>query len=161
MAKQTFSVDEIEAFQKVKKRQLQLQRWAKSIDEEMDKLKRQKRHQTDELADIEKKLKSKEFKHLEANKELFIVTDVPDTALDEIGTKYISTEKKELLLARCIDDYRGSHAGSTELPFRWLKEHLATKYGIKCRSVSQFFKTVWADSEFGGGNKNKYLVIDK
>ena len=159
MAKKTFSLEEIEAFQKVKKRQLQLQRWRNSLDEEMAKLERQQRHQEDELVEIEKKLK-KEFKHLEANKELFIVTDVPDTALDEIGTKYISHEKKELLLARCINEYKAVHADSNQMPFTWLKQHLASKYGIKCRSVSQFFKTVWKDSEFGGGNKNRYLVLD-
>ncbi len=89
-----------------------------------------------------------------------MVTDVPDTALDEIGTSYISTEKKELLLARCIDEYKAIHPDSGELPYKWLKEHLATKYSINCHSVSQFFKNVWADREFGGGNRNRYLVIN-
>jgi hypothetical protein len=28
-------------------------------------------------------------------------------------------------------------------------------------SVSQFFQTVWADREFGGGNKNKHLVLSE
>ena len=130
-----------------------------SIADEMAKLERQRKHQEEELAELEERLNG-EFSDLEAHKELFVVTDVPDTALDEIGTSYISTEKKELLLARCIDEYKAINPDSGELPYRWLKEHLATKYSINCHSVSQFFKNVWADREFGGGNKNRYLVID-
>ena len=45
------------------------------------------------------------------------------------------------------------------LPSRWLKDHLASKYEINCRSVSQVFKDVWVDGEFAGGNKNRSLVL--
>ena len=46
-----------------------------------------------------------------------------------------------------------------DLPFRWLKQHLSSKYEIDCRSVSQFFKDVWPDRDFAGGNKNRSLVL--
>jgi len=51
------------------------------------------------------------------------------------------------------------HPESKNLPFRWLKDHLASKYETNCRSASQFFKDVWADGEFAGGNKNRSLVL--
>ena len=55
--------------------------------------------------------------------------------------------------------YKALHPESRNLPFRWLKDHLASKYEINCRSVSQFFKDVWVDGEFAGGNKNRSLVL--
>jgi len=55
--------------------------------------------------------------------------------------------------------YKGLHPESQNLPFRWLKDHLASKYEINCRSISQIFKDVWADGEFAGSNKNRSLVL--
>lgn len=57
MTEKTFSIDQIEAYQKLKKRQVQRVRWSDSIAEEMAKLERQKRHQEDELQDINKQIK--------------------------------------------------------------------------------------------------------
>lgn len=36
---------------------------------------------------------------------------------------------------------------------------MLSDYEIDCRSVSQFFREVWVDGEFAGGNKNRSLVL--
>lgn len=80
---------------------------------------------------------------------------------DIVGARYVSRNSKEAILERCVAEYKDGHPESNNLPFRWLKDHLKRKYKINCRSVSQFFKDVWAGSEFAGGNKNRSLVVPK
>ncbi|MDB4368475.1 hypothetical protein N9Z38_02990 [Mariniblastus sp.] len=165
MTKKTFSIDQIESYQKLKKRQRQLVRWSESIADEMAKLERQKRHQEDELKEINKQIKSK-FAGLDKHEELFvleqakILTDSVKAFHAIVGAKYITHDQKELLLERCISEYKALNPESQNLPFKWLKQHLATKYEIECRSVSQFFKDTWEGSEFEGGNKNRSLVLE-
>lgn len=158
MAKKTFSIEQIEAYQKLKKRQRQLIRWQESIAEEMAKLVRQKRHQEEELAEVSKQIESK-FAGLDEHEQLFAVQHRNENVYITVGAKYVTHDQKELLLDRCVMEYKALHPESQNLPFRWLKDHLANKYEINCRSVSQFFKDVWADGEFAGGNKNRSLVL--
>jgi hypothetical protein len=159
MAKKTFSIEQIEAYQKLKKRQVQLMRWSESIAEEMAKLERQKGHQKDELAKVSEQIKSK-FAGLDEHEQLFVPREVADKVMDIVGAKYVTHDQKEALLQRCVMEYKSLHPESQNLPFRWLKDHLASKYEIDCRSVSQFFKDVWVDGEFAGGNKNRSLVLE-
>ena len=162
MTNKTFSIDQIESYQKLKKRQRQLVRWSESIADEMAKLERQKRHQEDELKEINKQIKNK-FASLDKHEELFAAYQAFNDSLgtfDEIiGARYVTHDQKEMLLERCISEYRALNPESQNLPFKWLKQHLATKYDIECRSVSQFFKDTWEGSEFEGGNKNRSLVL--
>lgn len=158
MAKKTFTIDEIEAYQKLKKRQVQLVRWGESIAEEMAKLERQKRHQEDELKEKSKEIKKK-FADLDKHEQLFVNKQRNDNVHDIKGAKYVTHDQKEILLERCISEYKALHPESKNLPYTWLKQHLAIKYEIECRTVSQFFKNIWVDRDFAGGNKNRSLVL--
>ena len=158
MAKKTFSIEQITAYQKLKKRQRQLLRWQESIAEEMAKLERQKRHQDDELTEVSKEIASR-FAGLDEHEQLFAVQQRNENMHSIVGAKYVTHDQKEELLERCIMEYKALHPDSRNLPFRWLKDHLASKYEINCRSVSQFFKDVWPDRDFAGGNKNRSLVL--
>ena len=158
MAKKTFSIDQLEAYRKLKNRQAQLERWSESIAEEMAKLERQKRHQVEELDDITREIKKK-FADLDKHEQLFVNKQRNDNVHDIKGAKYVTHDQKEILLERCISEYKALHPESKNLPYTWLKQHLASKYDIECRTVSQFFKNVWVDSDFAGGNKNRSLVL--
>lgn len=154
----TFSIEQIKTYQKLKKRQRQLLRWQESITEEVAKLEGQKRYQEEELIAVSKDIASK-FAGLDEHEQLFAVQQRNENMSSIIGAKYITHDQKEELLERCIMEYRALHPDSQNLPFRWLKDHLASKYEINCRSVSPFFKDVWGDCEFAGGNKNRSLVL--
>ena len=54
-----FSVDEIQQFHKLKTREQQLLKWRASIDDEMERLKRQKRHQSEELEELQATINKK------------------------------------------------------------------------------------------------------
>ena len=99
MAKKTFSIEQIEAYQKLKNRQVQLMRWSESITEEMAKLERQKGHQKDELAEVSEQIKSK-FAGLDEHEQLFV------------GAKYVTYDQKKILLDRCIMEYKALHPES-------------------------------------------------
>ena len=129
-----------------------------SIVEEMAKLERQKRHQEDELKDINRQIK-KDFVGLDKHEQLFVTQQRNDNMHDIKGAKYVTHDQKVVLLDRCVMEYKALHPESQNLPFRWLKQHLSSKYEIDCRSVSQFFKDVWPDRDFAGGNKNRSLVL--
>lgn len=153
-----FSITEIEEFQKLKRRMLQLERWGETIDEELGKLQRQKKHQIEESKEINEKLNN-EFKNLNAASSLFSLSDVPDTALEIKDTTYVTTNKKELLLDKMLNDYKALNPEETTVPFGWLKSELQDKYSIKTRSVSNFFTGILDSYERVGGKRNRAVVM--
>ena len=156
-----FSVEELEDFQRLKKRQRQLLRWRDSIKEDLARLKDQQRHQEEELASVEEKL-TKKYKPLEGKLELFTLSDVPDSALQKVeGKKNVSSEKKKLLLPIILNDYLKEDPEAESVPFRWIKARLDQEYKIKCRSISNFFIGILDDYELVGGNRNKAVKLQK
>ncbi len=156
-----FSVEDLEEFQRLKKRQRQLHRWRESIKEDLARLKEQQRHQEDELASVEEKL-TKKYKPLEGKLELFTLSDVPDSALQKVeGKKNVSSEKKKLLLPIILNDYLKEEPEADSVPFKWIKARLDQEYKIKCRSISNFFIGILDDYELVGGNRNKAVKLQK
>lgn len=156
-----FSVEDLEEFQRLKKRQRQLLRWRDSIKEDLARLKDQQRHQEDELASVEETLGNK-YQALEGKLELFTLSDVPDSALQRAeGKKNVSSEKKKLLLPIILNDYLKEDPEADSVPFRWIKARLENEYKIKCRSISNFFIGILDDYELVGGNRNKAVKLKK
>ena len=156
-----FSVEDLEEFQRLKKRQRQLLRWRESIKEDLARLKDQQRHQEEELASVEEVLGGK-YQALEGKLELFTLSDVPDSALQRAeGKKNVSSEKKKLLLPIILNDYLKEDPEADSVPFRWIKARLENEYKIKCRSISNFFIGILDDYELVGGNRNKAVKLKK
>ena len=100
-----FSVDEIQQFHKLKTREQQLLKWRASIDDEMERLKRQKRHQSEELEELQATI-NKKFAALNSQSELFsLATDWSSgLSVDEVK-KGMSSEKKKRLLPQIMSEY--------------------------------------------------------
>lgn len=111
-----------------------------------------------ELTEVSKEIESR-FAALDEHEQLFAIQQRKENMHGIVGAKYLTHDQEEELIERCIVEYIALHPESQNLPFKWLKDHLASKYEINCRSVSQFFKDVWLDGEFAGGNKNCSLVL--
>jgi len=157
---QTFSIQQIEDFQKLTKRLVQLEKWDRAISEEQEKLQRQKRHLDDEKSEIEKSLKTT-YKALNQARSLFSTSDVPDTALDIEATHYVTTSKKELLLDKILADFQLLNPSEKTCSFQHVKKELAEKYDIKTRTISNFFNTQLQSYKLTGGNRNRQIVLKK
>ena len=96
-----FSVEDLEEFQRLKRRQRQLVHWRESIKEDLARLKEQQRHQEDELASVEEVLGNK-YQALEGKLELFTLSDVPDSAL-QIAEGKKKADKREVIKKRDWD----------------------------------------------------------
>ncbi len=123
------------------------------------KQERQKRHQESELADLQKELSSK-FSALKGRPELFTLSDVLDSEprLDE-HLKSVSLEKKRLLLPLLLKEYQAENPDSKNVPFRWIKSRLEENYGVKCKSISNFFLGILDEYELAGGNRNRSVLL--
>ena len=150
-----FSVDEIQQFHKLKTREQQLLKWRASIDDEMERLKRQKRHQSEELEELQATI-NKKFAALNSQSELFsLATDWSSgLSVDEVK-KGMSSEKKKRLFPQIMSEYLAVHPKAESVPFTWIKSHLAEKYKIECRSISNFFVGILDEYERVGGNRNR------
>ena len=150
-----FSVDEIQQFHKLKTREQQLLKWRASIDDEMERLKRQKRHQSEELEELQATI-NKKFAALNSQSELFsLATDWSSgLSVDEVK-KGMSSEKKKRLFPQIMSEYLAVHPKAESVPFTWIKSHLAEKYQIECRSISNFFLGILDAYELVGGNRNR------
>ena len=125
----------------------------------MAKLERQKVHQKEELAELQKEIKKK-FAALDGQTELF---SVEDQAVDRIAPqnvkKGIGLEAKKRLLPTIIGEYLATHSGEDKIPFTWIKKQLEEKYDIKCRSISNYFIGVLDDYKLVGGNRNRAIKV--
>ena len=161
MAK-SFSIQDLEAFHQLKSREQQLLAWQDSITEEMAKLERQKAHQEQELKELRSKVR-KNYAALDGKPELF--RDFRNATVHGINRenvkKGMSLEQKKRLLPAIIADYVALNSEATNVPFTWIKSHLESKYGISCRSISNFFVGVLDEYELEGGNRNRSIVVEK
>ena len=150
-----FSVDEIQQFHKLKTREQQLLKWRASIDDEMERLKRQKRHQSEELEELQATI-NKKFAALNSQSELFsLATDWSSgLTVDEVK-KGMSSDKKKRLFPQIMSEYLAVHPKAESVPFTWIKSQLAEKYQIECRSISNFFVGILDEYELVGGNRNR------
>ena len=90
---------------------------------------------------------------------------VEDQAVERIAPenvkKGMSTEAKARLLPTIIDAYLSTHPKEDTVPFGWIKEHLEERYGITCRSISNYFKGILDDYKLVGGNRNRAIKVVK
>ena len=75
-------------------------------------------------------------------------------SVDEVK-KGMSSEKKKRLFPQIMSEYLAVHPKAESVPFTWIKSHLAEKYQIECRSISNFFVGILDEYELVGGNRNR------
>lgn len=153
-----YTLEQIREFRRLKVRLGQIAIWQESISEQLAKLERQKRHAEEEAAAIEKRI-VEEFSGLESVAELFSTSPVPDSALTPAETSYVTKDKKRLLLKKILQDFRTQNPKAQAVSYSHVKKELAAKYGIKTRSIANFFLGILSDYETTGGNKNKAIVL--
>ena len=157
MAKR-YSVKDMLKYKQLKRRQEQLQRWGKSLDEQIDKILRQREHQREELDGIEKDLSGK-FAPLEDASGLFNWSDVPDQLLSDDEKHYVTQEKKRIIFQSILQKYKAANPKEKTLPYKELHRMLREDYGIETRSVTNFFKGLLEKQELVGGTRNRAIVL--
>ena len=158
--KQTFTVEQLQEFQRLSKRLKQIEGWKQEMADKMAKLENQRRHADEEAAEIEKRLAG-EFAELAEVGELFSTSAVPDTALTLEETGYVTKDKKRLLFKKILADYRRANPAAETISYTEVKKTLAETYRISTRSIANFFLGILSDYETVGGNRNKAIVLPK
>ena len=98
---------------------------------------------------------------LNSQSEMFsLATDwSSDLSVDEVK-KGMASEKKKRLLLQVMSEYLAVHPTAESLLFTWIKSHLAEKYQIACRSISNFFVGILDEYELVGGNRNRAVKCE-
>ena len=102
------------------------------------------------------KIESEKTRASNSQSELFsLATDWSSgLSVDEVK-KGMSSEKKKRLFPQIMSEYLAVHPKAESVPFTWIKSHLAEKYQIECRSISNFFVGILDEYELVGGNRNR------
>jgi len=59
-------------------------------------------------------------------------------SVDEVK-RGMSSEQKKRLFPQMMSESLAAHPTAESVPLTWIKSHLAEKYQIECRSISNFF----------------------
>ena len=69
--------------------------------------------------------------------------------------------RKERMFGRLVREFRETNPNETTMSFGELTKRLKSKYGVQCRSVSNFFKSQLERQTLEGGTRNRRIVLDK
>ena len=107
------------------------------------------------------KIESEKTQAVNSQSELFsLATDWSSgLSVDEVK-KGMASEKKKRLLLQVMSEYLAVHPTAESLLFTWIKSHLAEKYQIACRSISNFFVGILDAYELVGGNRNRAVKCE-
>ena len=102
------------------------------------------------------KIESEKTQAVNSQSELFsLATDWSSgLSVDEVK-KGMSSEKKKRLLPQIMSEYLAVYPTAESVLFTWIKSHLAEKYQIACRIISNFFVGILDAYELVGGNRNR------
>ena len=76
-------------------------------------------------------------------------------SVDAVKKGMFSEKKQRLVTHQMMGEYLAVQPTAESLPFTWIKSHLAEKYQIECRSMSNFFVGILDAYELVGGNRNR------
>lgn len=155
---ESFTIAQIQEFQRLSKRLAQIAAWKKELLDKMAVIERQMKRAAEEEAAIHSRIKD-EYASLASVASLFSTSAVPDTALSIEHTGYITKDKKRLLLARILEDYRKARPEAETMTYSEVKSILEREYSITTRSITNFFLGILCDYKTVGGNKNKAIVM--
>lgn len=156
----SFTIEQLQEFQRLSKRLKQIEGWKAEMDEEMAKLERQQHHADEEAAEIRQRM-SGEFAELGEVAELFTTSPVPDTALTLEETGYVTKDKKRLLFRKILADFKRANPEAETISYATVKNTLAETYKVNTRSIANFFLGILSDYKTVGGNRNKAIVLPK
>ena len=156
------TVEEIEEFRNLKRRERHLLELSKAAEEQIASIVFKKTQHEADLKEVHEKLKSS-FSELNKNSHLIRIDDERNESSGDLNlksTRYVSHESKVKLLNHMIRAHQIEFPDSNKVRFVWLKNHLEKKYDIKCRSVSTFFKGILDDYQLAGGNRNRSIALE-
>ena len=80
---------------------------------------------------------------------------------EETGVKYVKSSRKEDMFQVLIDEYATENPKAESIRFSELHERLTARYGVECRSVSNFFKDILSEYDKIGGKRNRAIMLKR
>ena len=78
--------------------------------------------------------------------------------LNIYNPNYVTTDDKEKLLEKILEDYKSENPKAKSMSFSNIKNVLLNRYKIETQSTAMFFRNQIREYETTGGNKNKAVV---
>ena len=155
-----FTVQQIAEYKK-EKRQL-MHAIQEEDDLQVQIAKTQKR--LDQIANwkgrLEGNMKGK-WAELESASGLFNLSAVDEQKLDKEDSHYVTHARKERMFGRLVREFRETNPEEPAMSFGELTKRLKSKYGVQCRSVSNFFKSQLERQTLEGGTRNRRIVLEQ
>jgi hypothetical protein len=159
-----YSVEQIKKVGLMLRRRAQIANWLKEIDDKIEVLERQKRAANKELEAIREDLDQNYAGLEEAASEL--VSNVAGSAgggsrVSVYNPRYVTNADKKELLAQILRDFKEENPGADRITFQQVKSILAVRYGVKTKTIGNFFRRQLPSYRTTGGNKLKVILLDR
>ncbi len=154
--------DRLKEISQALKREMQVKNWKKELLDKKAIIEKQLEHARNDLEAVKEILDKDAELTAAARQMMNIALELQAGSKDSLNIynpNYVTTEDKEKLLTKILEDYKSENPKAKSMSFTNIKNVLLSRYKIESQSAGMFFRNQLKEYQTTGGNKNKAVVL--
>ncbi|MDA7886472.1 hypothetical protein N9B10_06265 [Pirellulales bacterium] len=154
--------DKLKEISQALKREMQVKNWKKELLDKKAIIEKQLEHARNDLEAVKEILDKDAELTAAARQMMNIALELQAGSKDSLNIynpNYVTTEDKEKLLTKILEDYKSENPKAKSMSFTNIKNVLLSRYKIESQSAGMFFRNQLKEYQTTGGNKNKAVVL--
>ena len=154
--------DKLKEISQALKREMQVKNWKKELLDKKAIIEKQLEHARNDLEAVKEILDKDAELTAAARQMMNIALELQaggKASLNIYNPNYVTTEDKEKLLTKILEDYKSENPKAKSMSFTNIKNVLLSRYKIESQSAGMFFRNQLKEYQTTGGNKNKAVVL--
>jgi hypothetical protein len=154
--------DKLKEISQALKREMQVKNWKKELLDKTAIIEKQLEHARNDLEAVKEILDKDAELTAAARQMMNIALELQAGSKDSLNIynpNYVTTEDKEKLLTKILEDYKSENPKAKSMSFTNIKNVLLSRYKIESQSAGMFFRNQLKEYQTTGGNKNKAVVL--
>ena len=154
--------DKLKEISQALKREMQVKNWKKELLDKKAIIEKQLEHARNDLEAVKVILDKDAELTAAARQMMNIALERQAGSKDSLNIynpNYVTTEDKEKLLTKILEDYKSENPKAKSMSFTNIKNVLLSRYKIESQSAGMFFRNQLKEYQTTGGNKNKAVVL--
>ena len=154
--------DKLKEISQALKREIQVKNWKKELLDKKAIIEKQLEHARNDLEAVKEILDKDAELTAAARQMMNIALELQAGSKDSLNIynpNYVTTEDKEKLLTKILEDYKSENPKAKSMSFTNIKNVLLSRYKIESQSAGMFFRNQLKEYQTTGGNKNKAVVL--
>ena len=154
--------DKLKEISQALKREMQVKNWKKELLDKKAIIEKQLEHARNDLEAVKEILDKDAELTAAARQMMNIALELQAGSKDSLNIynpNYVTTEDKEKLLTKILEDYKSENPKAKSMSFTNIKNVLLSRYKIESQTAGMFFRNQLKEYQTTGGNKNKAVVL--